>query len=454
MGNITESMVLDALRNVKDPDLGRDIVALGFVKDVKICDGLVGFTIELTTPACPVREQMKSQAQQYVSRIPGVTDVNVKMTAQVRPTGAQMREKLIPKVKNIIPVGSGKGGVGKSTVAANLALALHRMGARVGLMDADVYGPSIPNIMGVKGQVKAENNKMLPLMQHGIGVMSMGFFLPEHEAAIMRGPMLHKAIEQFLGQVEWGELDYLLVDLPPGTGDVQLSLCQIIPLTGAVVVSTPQDVALKVAQKAITMFRKLQCPILGLVENMSYYVCPHCGQQDNIFSSGGAQRYCMMNSVPFLGAIPLATRIRETADSGAPIVVSDPTSELAQAYMKVAEQMAAQVSVQALSAQGMTPSDRITPVEVSQPARQQLKIKWKDGAESLLNAFDLRANCHCATCVDEMTGAKLLKLESIPKDVWPVSISPVGRYGIHINWSDGHSTGIFTFDRLRQLSGN
>jgi ATP-binding protein involved in chromosome partitioning len=454
MGSVTESMVLDALRNVKDPDLGRDIVALGFVKDVKICDGLVGFTIELTTPACPVREQMKSQAQQFVSRIPGVTDVNVKMTAQVRQTGAQNREKLIPKVKNIIPVGSGKGGVGKSTVAANLALALHRMGAKVGLMDADVYGPSIPNIMGAQGPLQQRGDKMIPIERYGIGIMSMGFLLPEDKAAIMRGPMLHKYMEAFLGQVEWGELDYLIVDLPPGTGDVQLSLCQIIPLTGAVVVSTPQDVALKVAQKAILMFRQLQCPILGLVENMSYYECPNCHHRDNIFSTGGAQRYCMMNGIPFLGAVPLATAIRETADGGKPIVISDPESPLSQAYVKLAEQMAAQVSVQAMSAQAVAPSDKITPVELTQPARQQLRIKWKDGAESLLNAFDLRASCHCATCVDEMTGKKIVKLESIPKDVWPVSISPVGRYGIHINWSDGHSTGIYTFERLRQLTAN
>jgi ATP-binding protein involved in chromosome partitioning len=449
MADITEAQILEALKQVRDPDLGRDIVSLNFVKEVKICDGLVSFAIELTTPACPVRDQMKLQAMQAVSKIPGVKQINVKMTAQVRPTGSQVREKMIPGVKNVIPVGSGKGGVGKSTVAVNLALALRRLGARVGVMDADVYGPSVPNIMGARGQIQVRGQKMAPLRHYDIDVMSMGFFMKGDEAAIMRGPMLHKWIEQSLGQVDWGEQDYLLVDLPPGTGDIQLSLCQIIPLTGAVVVSTPQDVALNVAQKAITMFRKLQCPILGVVENMSGYVCPKCGNHDDIFGAGGAQRYCLRTGTPFLGAIPLATRIRDTSDAGAPVVASEPESDLARAYIRVAEQVAAQVSVQALGAMGVSPADRTVPVEITQPERRVVRIKWKDGQETEYRSFDLRANCGCAQCVDEMTGKKTLKNSDIPEDVWPVSISPVGRYGIHIQWSDGHSTGIYTFDKLR-----
>ena len=283
---------------------------------------------------------------------------------------------LAPTIKHVIPVASGKGGVGKSTVSANLALALQRRGASVGLMDADVYGPSIPTILGITDgpqvteqrriippparvpsgpapsgaaspQAKAAGGGIVPVTQHGLKVISMGFFMKPDEAVIWRGPMLHKTMEQFLGNVEWGELDYLIVDLPPGTGDVQLSLCQIIPITGAVIVSTPQDVALNVAQKAIAMFKKLNAPILGIIENMSAYVCPHCGKQEDIFGSGGARKTAERLSLPFLGEIPLATRIRATADAGTPIVLTEPGSPEASAFIAVAERLTAQVSLRA-----------------------------------------------------------------------------------------------------------
>ena len=255
---------------------------------------------------------------------------------------------LAPTIKHIIPVASGKGGVGKSTVSANLALALQRRGASVGLMDADVYGPSIPTILGITdGPQVTDTRRIIPVTQHGLKVISMGFFMKPDEAVIWRGPMLHKTMEQFLGNVEWGELEYLIVDLPPGTGDVQLSLCQIIPITGAVIVSTPQDVALNVAQKAIAMFKKLNAPILGIIENMSAYVCPHCGKQEEIFGSGGARKTAERLSLPFLGEIPLATRIRATADAGTPIVLTEPGSPEASAFIAVAERLTAQVSLRA-----------------------------------------------------------------------------------------------------------
>jgi len=356
-----EAAVLQALTNVKDPDLHRDIVSLGFIKDLQIDNGKVSFTIELTTPACPVRDRLREEAHQYVSAVPGVRDVEIKLTAKVRPTAAEQKAKLIPTVKNVIPVASGKGGVGKSTVSANLALALARTGAKVGLMDADVYGPSIPLIMGVEGVPQAAGNKIVPMEKHGVKVISMGFFLPKDDAVIWRGPMLHKVVQQFLGDVDWGELDYLITDLPPGTGDVQLSLCQTIPLTGAVIVSTPQDVALSVAQKAVAMFRKLNCPILGLIENMSYFVCKHCGQREEIFGSGGARRACERLNIPFLGELPLATEIRTTSDEGRPIVISDPASPISQAFMKVAENLAAQISIRNIASE--MPTD--------------LKLQWK-----------------------------------------------------------------------------
>jgi ATP-binding protein involved in chromosome partitioning len=277
------------------------------------------------------------------------------MTSQVRTAiPAQTAGNLIPAIKNVVAVASGKGGVGKSTVSANLALALAKSGARVGLMDADVYGPSIPTILGLKGgpEVTA-SRRIIPVEQHGLKVMSMAFFMKPDDAVIWRGPMLHKTVEQFLGGVEWGELDYLTVDLPPGTGDVQLSLCQMIPLTGAVIVSTPQDVALNVAQKAIAMFKKLNAPILGIIENMSAHVCPTCGTREEIFGSGGAKAIAERMKLPFLGEIPLETSIRETSDAGTPIVLADPGSPAAKAFTMVAENLAAQVSIRAMQAESV-----------------------------------------------------------------------------------------------------
>ena len=345
MGEQEKTAILEALKSVQDPDLGRDIVSLGFVKDVKVCGGVVAVNIELTTPACPVKDQLREQARQAILGLPGVDEANVEMTAQVRPS-SQASHPVLGGVKNIIPVGSGKGGVGKSTVSANLALALARTGAQVGLLDADIYGPSIPTLMGIREKpAAAAQGQMLPVTQYDVKVISMGFFLPEEKAVIWRGPMLDKMISQFLGGVQWDELDYLIVDLPPGTGDVQLSLCQKVPLTGAVVVSTPQDVALNVAQKAIAMFRQLKCPVLGIVENMSYYVCPGCGQRDDIFGAGGACKISQKMQLPFLGEVPLSSNIRIQSDEGKPIVLADPSSAQAHAFIEVAEQVAAQISI-------------------------------------------------------------------------------------------------------------
>jgi ATP-binding protein involved in chromosome partitioning len=348
----TQEQVLNALRRVIDPDLHRDIVTLGFVKDVSICDNAVKVTIELTTPACPVKDRLKEEAETAIRSVAGVERVNVAMQAQVRATPAEMGQVLLPGVRNVIPVGSGKGGVGKSTVAANLAVALMQTGARVGLMDADVYGPSIPTILGITDLPAPGENGILPVDAFGLKVISMGLFLKPDQAVIWRGPMVAKMIDQFIGGVEWGEIDYLIVDLPPGTGDIQLSLCQRIPLTGAVIVSTPQDVALQVAEKAITMFNQLKTPVLGLIENMSYFICPHCGVRENIFDTGGARRAAARLGVEFLGEIPLATQVRQTSDSGRPIVLTDPDSPAATAFREIAGKLAAQVSIRNVQEQG------------------------------------------------------------------------------------------------------
>ena len=340
-----EKAVLDALRKVKDPDLHKDIVTLNFVKDLRIEDGVASFTIQLTTPACPVRKEMEQWARDAVLRVDGVRDVRITMTSAV-PAGEQIAGKqAIPGVKNIIAVGSGKGGVGKSTVTANLAVALGATGARVGLLDADVYGPNIPLMMGISGRPLAVNNLIQPLNSYGVQVMSMGFLTTEDTPLIWRGPMLHSVITQFVRQVEWGELDYLLVDLPPGTGDVQLSLTQTVALMGAVIVSTPQDVALQDARKAIMMFRQVRVEVLGIVENMSYFECPQCHLRTDVFSHGGGAATASKYGVPFLGEVPLDAAIRQAGDVGKPIVLADPSSPAGKALSGIASKVAAQISV-------------------------------------------------------------------------------------------------------------
>ena len=270
------------------------------------------------------------------------------------------KERMIPKVKEVVAIASGKGGVGKSTVSANLGLALAKAGAKIGIMDADVYGPSIPTILGIKEKPASVDNRIIPVKKYGIEVISMGFFIAANDAVIWRGPMLHKMVQDFLGVVDWGELDYLLIDLPPGTGDIQLSLCQTIPLTGAVIVSTPQEVAWNVAQKAIVMFDKLNTPILGIVENMSYYACGHCGTRENIFGSGGAKKAANLLGIPYLGGIPIVTAIRKTADEGDPVVHSDPQSASSKSFIQIAGNMTAQVQKR-----NQSPDQKSVPVKIS-----------------------------------------------------------------------------------------
>jgi ATP-binding protein involved in chromosome partitioning len=346
--SVTQEHVLAALRSVQDPDLHKDIVTLGFVKNVRIQDGAVDFVIELTTPACPVRDEMKAEAEQKVAALPGVKTARAEMTANVRARGGFSRQEL-PGIRNIVAVGAGKGGVGKSTTAVNLAVALRLKGARVGLMDTDVYGPNIPQMLGITGQpeVTAER-KMVPPEAHGIKVISMGMLVPPDQPVIWRGPMLHGAVQQFMRDVAWGELDYLVVDLPPGTGDVSLSMAQSVPVAGAVVVTTPQGVSVSDVRKAVAMFRQLNIPVLGVIENMSWFECPHCREKTEIFGRGGGQKMATDLMIPFLGAVPIDTRVREGGDEGQPIVAAAPDAPAARAFIEVAGKVAAQISIQAM----------------------------------------------------------------------------------------------------------
>jgi ATP-binding protein involved in chromosome partitioning len=341
--------VLNALRVVIDPDLRRDIVSLDFIKDLQSKDGNVSFAIELTTPACPVKEQMREQAMAAVRAVPGVRSVDVRMTANVRSVSApETGRPPLPGVKNVIAVGAGKGGVGKTTVAVNLALALARCGSRVGILDADIYGPNVPIMLGLAGtQLTTDGQKIVPAETHGVQVVSMGFLTSDDAPVIWRGPMLHGAVQQFFREVAWKDLDYLVVDMPPGTGDVALSLSQTVPVAGAIVVTTPQKVSLADSLRAIKMYQKLNIPPIGIVENMSYYACPNCHHEADIFGHGGGERLATQLEVPFLGRLPVYQPIREGSDSGVPIILGEPGSTAGRAFMTVAERTAAQVSIAA-----------------------------------------------------------------------------------------------------------
>jgi ATP-binding protein involved in chromosome partitioning len=343
---VDQAAILEALRVVKDPDLGRDIVSLGFIKGLSVADGRVAFTIELTTPACPVKDLMRDQARAAVMQLPGIASVDIQMSARVReavdPSGGR---SAVPGVKNVIAVGAGKGGVGKTTVAINLAIALAKCGSKVGVIDGDIYGPNVPIMLGMKSDLTTDGQKIVPAEKYGLQVISMGFLTKDDAPIIWRGPMLHGALQQFFREVRWVDLDYLVIDMPPGTGDVALSLSQTVPVAGAIVVTTPQQVSLADSVRAVAMYKKLNIPTLGIIENMSYFVCTNCQHESDIFGHGGGERMAAELGVPFLGRIPIYQPIREGSDSGVPLIVSEPDSPAAKAIMAAAERAAAQVSI-------------------------------------------------------------------------------------------------------------
>lgn len=348
---VDKELILKALRNVIDPDLKRDIVTLNMVKEIRIEEKNIFIKVNLTTPACPLKDHIKQNCVDEIRKVVGNDySINVEMGASVTSHINEIKEKLLPGVKNTIAVASGKGGVGKSTVAVNLAVALAKDGASVGLIDADIYGPSIPLMLGVKEQPKMigddpNNVKLIPLESYGVKLMSIGFLIDDNTPVIWRGPMASGAIKQFMSDVIWGDLDYLIFDLPPGTGDIQLTLVQTIPLTGAVIVTTPQDVALIDARKALRMFQRVNVTVLGLIENMSYFIAPDTGQRYEIFGNGGGKRAAEEMGIPFLGDIPINPLIREGGDTGKPIVVADPDCEESRKILEIARNMAAQISI-------------------------------------------------------------------------------------------------------------
>ena len=342
---VTVDQVLGALKQVIDPELHKDIVSMGMIKDLAINESKVAFTLELTTPACPFNSDIERDVRAAIARL-DVKDPIIKVTARVMEGRALNLDELLPGVKNIVAVASGKGGVGKTTVSVNLALSLARTGAKVGLLDADIYGPSVPLMLGLKAQPEVVDNKIQPPEMAGVKVISMGFFYEQsQQAGIYRGPIVSGIVKQFLTDVNWGELDYLIIDLPPGTGDAPLTIAQTIPITGILIVTTPQDVAMNVAVKAVGMFNKLNVPIIGVVENMSYLKCPHCTEQIYLFGKGGGKKISDDFKIPFIGEIPLHQHISEGSDAGKPVVLSEPESFQAQSFDKAAKTIAGRISI-------------------------------------------------------------------------------------------------------------
>lgn len=382
-------------------------------------------------------------------------------------------EKL-PGIRHIVAIGSGKGGVGKSTVSVNLALALQQLGGRIGLVDADVLGPSIPVMLGIPtGQPPATtpDGRAIPVERHGLKTMSMGMFTGDDTPAVLRGPMVSKYLHMFIGASQWGQLDYLILDLPPGTGDTQLTLAQSLPLSGAVIVTTPQDVSLKIARRGLRMFEKVHVSILGIVENMSTFTCTHCGQSTDIFRHGGGERMSRQLGVPFLGAIPLDADVVISGDEGRPIVFDKPKSVTAQAYAAIAASLAAQLhaapatvlkpfvwtwdsneGAPAWAEGAVRPAGALTtPIGLRRRDLRTLSVLWEDGHRDDFDVRDLRLACHCALCIEEMSGRKLLDPKTVRPDVSPRVITSIGNYAIGIDWNDGHNSGIYSFDHLHSL---
>ena len=431
---VTREAVEKALSNIIDPDLDRDIVSLGFVKELEIVDDHVSLELELTTPACPVRDQFRDQAKSLISQIAGVQSVQVKLSSRKVERTQRAERSGLDQVDSLVAIASGKGGVGKSTVASSVAMELVRQGYRVGLLDMDIYGPSIPTLFehheaGLTGD---DENMVVPEEFNGLKVMSFGFWLGD-TPAIMRGPMVTNYVQQFLHQVNWGELDYLFLDFPPGTGDIQITITQSVQMDGAVIVTTPHVLSAADVGKAIQMFDKVSVPVLGVIENMSYFEAPDTGKRYHVFGRGAGERISTKYGLPVLGELPISPQ-----EFGGPTTGSPRSEPMQRAIDGMIREL------------GKSRAGRELP-EFSFDATA-VSLHWPDGTESRVDNRTLRASCQCAICVDEYTGEPTLDVDSIPHDIQPKTVEKVGNYALSIDWSDGHTTGFFPYARIRELA--
>lgn len=442
MSDTKKEAVLHALSAIQDPDLNNDIVSLGFVTHLDIQDnGTVSVTLNLTTPACPVKTVFESDAKRLISELPWVTDVKVTMTAT--STGLKAMGKGLSHVAHIIAVSSCKGGVGKSTVAVNLAYSLSQLGAKVGLFDADVYGPSLPTMVATNDtQLYFNDGFIQPPSYHGVKLMSFAYTQDaetESAPALMRGPMVSQVINQLLTGTNWGELDYLILDMPPGTGDIQLTLTQLIPITAAVIVTTPQKISFVDVVKGIEMFDKLSVPSIAVVENMSYFVCDNCDKPHYLFGRGALQSLVNEFGFSHVVEMPVDPQVSPSGDSGVPLVLGYPTSPISEKFLALAGAVAREISK-------LVHATEKPPVAEYIPAQG---IVLKQGTTTwAIPAKYLRASCKCARCQDEWTGERLVYEAQIPESIAPVGMSPVGNYALGINWNDGHSS-IFPYTQLK-----
>lgn len=454
---VTSAMILDALRKVTDPGSGKDLVSLGLVANVRIQHNNVSFDIYVPSHALGHKDALREACVKAVKAIPGMGAVMPNMFEKPKPRVVH-GQQAIPGVNHVIVVGSGKGGVGKSTSSVNLAMALKKLGHSVGLLDADIYGPSVPTMLGKhfpRGeaalQPEMKDNQIVPFDMQGVKVISLGLLVAKDQPTVWRAPMATKMIQQFLLGVHWGELDFLIVDLPPGTGDIQLTLSQQSNLTGAIVVTTPQNVAIDIAKKGLLMFQHVGVPILGLIETMSGFGCTECGATTSIFGEGGAKRLSAESSVPLLGQIPVDAALVRACDEGEPIVLRDPSSPSAKAYMAAAAKIVGAVEAQAGAGADVVPlAVEPMPCDASGMGHK-LAVYWSDGQKYVYRARALRFACPCAVCVDEFTGERKISADSIATDIALEKALPVGRYGVNLVWSDKHSTGIYTYKYLREL---
>lgn len=437
MSYVSQKQVLDALRPIIDPDLHQDIVSLGFVKNLVIQGDKVSFDIELTTPACPIKGRFQREAEKAVSALPGVTDVAVRMTsAKKRPPAEALQSSgALKQVGAIIAISSCKGGVGKSTIAAHMAVEIAQRGHRVGLLDADLYGPSVPTLFGIGPSEEVQvtpDKQLIPIERLGVKLMSFGFLLKD-SPAVMRGPMVSQYLMQILHHTDWGGLDYLLVDMPPGTGDIQLTLTQSVPLDGAVIVTTRQALSLVDVARGILMFEKVKVPMLGLIENMSYVTCEHCDGKNAVFGESRSGSLQSRFGLETLAEIPIERQLNNV------IRAYEPVSHFVQAANQVIRAVGKQALLQTETPEVRRDADGVT-------------LIWPNGQETALDFKALRGLCSCALCIDEMTGEPLLDTTSISDDVAPEEITTLGHYAFSVRWSDGHASSIYAYERFRNLS--